>query len=108
MALPARMCCRRTRECLWALFSRGQLARMLYTSLGMSTFMGQAFTQRVHMVQTQAHGVLAISSSRPRTSMRTSLRGSISKSSEAGQPAVQVPQVRHKSKLAAGTSLPAF
>ena len=57
--------------------SRGQDCRMLKTNWGMLTFMGQACTQRVHMLHIQAQGVFFSSSSIPRAAMRTTLRGSM-------------------------------
>ena len=79
--------------------SRGQLWRALNTSCGMLMRMGQACTQRMHMVHIHTQGVEVTSSSMPRAAMRRNLRGSMSSSPEAGQPAVHAPQVRHRSRL---------
>src|SRR5208283_254620 len=65
----------------------------------MSISIGHAYLHLWHIVQSQTHGVLRISSSIPRRTIRRNFLGSNPSMPDAGHPLAQAPQVRQKSRL---------
>jgi hypothetical protein len=79
--------------------SLGQLARTFDISPGISIFMGQAYTHRVHNEQIHAQSEVSSSSSNPKDAIRRNFLGSIPSMPVAGHPEAHSPQVRQRFKL---------